>query len=120
MTIEILFHNPLQKLNLYKLVVKLIIYHSRRIKGSTQQRFVAIARLGFFLEFSAKIQKGVLYLVTTVMNTATATSSETLAEIVFQNSKRTFFLKKTKKLILFKLCLYLCMETKWNEWINLK
>ena len=47
-------------------------------------------------------------------------SLKTLAEIVFQNSKRTFFLKKTKKIILFKLCLYLCMETKRSEWINLK
>jgi|LakMenEpi03Aug12_release.lakeMendotaPanAssembly.Ray.scaffolds.fasta_scaffold10513_12 hypothetical protein len=41
-----------------------------------------------------------------------AATSGTLAEIVFQNFKRTFFLKKTKKTFLFKLYLYLCMETK--------
>jgi hypothetical protein len=40
---------------------------------------VAIAWLGFFQEFSLKIQKGVLYLVSIVTNIATATSGGTLS-----------------------------------------
>jgi hypothetical protein len=40
---------------------------------------VSIAWLGFFLEFSPKIQKGVLYLVSIVTNIATVTIGGTLA-----------------------------------------
>jgi hypothetical protein len=43
---------------------------------------VAIAWLGFFLEFSLKIQKGVLYLVSIVTNIATVTIGGTLADIL--------------------------------------
>jgi hypothetical protein len=42
---------------------------------------VSIAWLGFFLEFSPKIQKGVLYLVSTVTNIATVTIGGTLCAI---------------------------------------
>jgi hypothetical protein len=39
---------------------------------------VSIAWLGFFLEFTLKIQKGVLYLESTVTNIATVTIGGTL------------------------------------------
>jgi hypothetical protein len=51
-------------------------------KASRQQPFVTIAWVGFFLEFSPKIQKGVLYLVSIVTNIATVTIGGTLANII--------------------------------------
>jgi len=50
------------------------------------QRFVAIAWLGFFLEFSLKIQKGVLYLVSIATNIATVTIGGTLVATIKKNS----------------------------------
>jgi len=46
-----------------------------------------VAWLGFFLEFTLKIQKGVLYLVSIVTNIATVTIGGTLAEILTQPFK---------------------------------
>jgi hypothetical protein len=51
-------------------------------KASRQQPFVTIAWLGFFLEFSLKIQKGVLYLESLVTNIATVTIGGTLCVIL--------------------------------------
>lgn len=51
-------------------------------KNCWYQPFVTIALLGFFLEFSPKIQKGVLYLVSIVINIATVTIGGTLCGIV--------------------------------------
>jgi hypothetical protein len=52
---------------------------------------VTIAWLGFFLEFSLKIQKGVLYLVSTVTNIATVTIGGTLAVIFRTLQKRQIY-----------------------------
>jgi hypothetical protein len=49
---------------------------------------VAIAWLGFFLEFTPKIQKGVLYLVSIVTNIATVTIGGTLCAILKKNVPR--------------------------------
>jgi hypothetical protein len=51
------------------------------------QPFVTIAWLGFFLEFSPKIQKGVLYLVSIVTNIATVTIGGTLCVILTESRK---------------------------------
>jgi hypothetical protein len=48
---------------------------------------VAIAWLGFFLEFSLKIQKGVLYLESTVINIATVTIGGTLVATLPKHRK---------------------------------
>jgi hypothetical protein len=59
---------------------------------------VAIAWLGFFLEFTPQIQKGVLYLVSIVTNIATVTIGGTLNTIPFFNNctqKVNFVLVKT-------------------------
>jgi hypothetical protein len=48
---------------------------------------VTIAWLGFFLEFSPKIQKGVLYLVSIVINIATVTIGGTLQETLLQTGR---------------------------------
>jgi hypothetical protein len=59
---------------------------------------VAIAWLGFFLEFTPKIQKGVLYLVSIVTNIATVTIGGTLAEILTQNDEFNKFNENEKNI----------------------
>jgi hypothetical protein len=57
----------------------------------------------FFLEFSLKIQKGVLYLVSIVTNIATDTIGGTLAVIVKKHGKFNNLMQQMIKIIFVEL-----------------
>jgi hypothetical protein len=64
---------------------------------------VTIAWLGFFLEFSLKIQKGVLYLDSLVTNIATVTIGGTLAVMQKMTGKFNNLMQQMIKIIFVEL-----------------